>query len=178
LSQPRGRREWPANSESCSRDYSTAMPHLTAETYLAMGKPDSELTDKKAHVALSDALIAEVSAADAIALAVPMYNLSIPSTLKAWSPPGFSPDTEVVVYCSCPNDASAVAAVRHLRRAGFRKIRPLLGGVDAWIAAGREVVRAAAPRDDLRCKSFMRTAGPQTQSTGGLLTNGVTAASA
>jgi membrane protein DedA with SNARE-associated domain len=92
---------------------------------------------------------------------------------------GFSPDTEVVVYCSCPNDASAVAAVRHLRRAGFRKIRPLLGGVDAWIAAGREVVRpVAAAGDDLRCKSFRRTAGPRTQSTGGLLTNAVTAASA
>lgn len=54
-----------------------------------------------------------------------------------------SPDMEVVVYCACPNDASAVAAVRHLRRAGFRRIRPLLGGVDAWIAVGREIVRPA-----------------------------------
>jgi len=61
------------------------MPHLTAQTYLAMGKPDSELTlEEKKRVALSDALIEEVKAADSIVLAVPMYNLSIPSTLKAW----------------------------------------------------------------------------------------------
>ncbi|WP_375788613.1 FMN-dependent NADH-azoreductase [Bradyrhizobium sp. Pha-3] len=63
----------------------TTMPHLMAETYVAMGKPDSELTgEERAHVALSDALVAEVKAADTIVLAVPMYNLSIPSTLKAW----------------------------------------------------------------------------------------------
>ena len=54
---------------------------------------------------------------------------------------GFSPDSEVVIYCACPREASAVAAVRHLRRAGFRRIRPLLGGSDAWIAEGREVLR-------------------------------------
>ena len=54
---------------------------------------------------------------------------------------GFSPDSEVVIYCACPREASAVAAVRHLRRAGFRRIRPLLGGIDAWIAEGREVLR-------------------------------------
>jgi FMN-dependent NADH-azoreductase len=63
----------------------STMPHLTAETYQAMSKPDFDLTrEEKAHVALSDALIAEVEAADTIILAVPMYNLSIPSTLKAW----------------------------------------------------------------------------------------------
>ena len=54
---------------------------------------------------------------------------------------GFSGDLEVIVYCDCPMEASAVAAVGHLRQAGFRKIRPLLGGMDAWIAAGREIVR-------------------------------------
>ncbi|MDE2181394.1 MAG: hypothetical protein KGJ78_00070 [Alphaproteobacteria bacterium] len=43
---------------------------------------------------------------------------------------------EVVVYCACPNEASAATAARHLRRAGFRKIRPLLGGIDAWTKAG------------------------------------------
>ena len=48
-----------------------------------------------------------------------------------------SPDTEIVVYCACPNEASAAVAARHLKRAGFKKIRPLLGGVEAWIGAGR-----------------------------------------
>ena len=35
-------------------------------------------------MALSDLLIAELSAADVLVLAVPMYNFGLPSTLKAW----------------------------------------------------------------------------------------------
>ena len=49
----------------------------------------------------------------------------------------FDRDAEIVVYCACPNEASAATAAQHLRKAGFRKIRPLLGGVDAWVGAGR-----------------------------------------
>ncbi len=50
---------------------------------------------------------------------------------------GYSRDREVVVYCSCPNEASAAIACLHLRRAGFAKIRPLSGGTDAWVRSGR-----------------------------------------
>jgi len=53
-----------------------------------------------------------------------------------------APDTEIVVYCACPNEASAAVATRHLKRAGFRKIRPLLGGVEAWVGAGRALSKA------------------------------------
>jgi membrane protein DedA with SNARE-associated domain/rhodanese-related sulfurtransferase len=45
----------------------------------------------------------------------------------------------IIVYCSCPNDASAVLAARKLLERGFRKVRPLAGGIDAWLAAGRQV---------------------------------------
>jgi membrane protein DedA with SNARE-associated domain/rhodanese-related sulfurtransferase len=45
-------------------------------------------------------------------------------------------DAEIVVYCACPNEASAALAARHLKRAGFRRIRPLLGGIEAWSEAG------------------------------------------
>ena len=45
----------------------------------------------------------------------------------------------IVVYCACPNDASAVLAARKLLERGFRNVRPLAGGFDAWIAAGRNV---------------------------------------
>ncbi|HEX4079343.1 MAG TPA: DedA family protein/thiosulfate sulfurtransferase GlpE [Rhizomicrobium sp.] len=48
-------------------------------------------------------------------------------------------DVEVVIYCACPNEATAATAARHLKRAGYRKIRPLLGGIDAWTQAGRPV---------------------------------------
>jgi membrane protein DedA with SNARE-associated domain/rhodanese-related sulfurtransferase len=50
-------------------------------------------------------------------------------------------DVEIVVYCACPNEASAATAARHLKRAGFKKIRPLLGGVDAWVAAKRALAQ-------------------------------------
>jgi membrane protein DedA with SNARE-associated domain/rhodanese-related sulfurtransferase len=46
-------------------------------------------------------------------------------------------DVEVVIYCACPNEATAALAALHLRRAGYRKIRPLLGGIEAWSQAGR-----------------------------------------
>jgi membrane protein DedA with SNARE-associated domain/rhodanese-related sulfurtransferase len=46
-------------------------------------------------------------------------------------------DREIVVYCACPNEASAAVAARHLERAGFKRIRPLLGGIDAWVQAGQ-----------------------------------------
>jgi FMN-dependent NADH-azoreductase len=62
-----------------------AMPHLDGETFVAMGTPSGEHNGRQqAAVALSDTLIAELEAADTIVLAVPMYNFSIPSTLKAW----------------------------------------------------------------------------------------------
>lgn len=49
---------------------------------------------------------------------------------------GYARELEIVVYCSCPNETSAATAAKHLRRAGFKKIRPLLGGTAAWADAG------------------------------------------
>lgn len=61
------------------------MPHLDGETFAAMGAPADALTGaQRTAVALSDTLIAELEAADTIVFALPMYNFSIPSTLKAW----------------------------------------------------------------------------------------------
>lgn len=50
-----------------------------------------------------------------------------------------SPDAAVVVYCACPNDASAALVARRLMAAGFKNVRPLQGGIDAWQAAGYEL---------------------------------------
>jgi len=46
---------------------------------------------------------------------------------------------EVIVYCACPNEASAAQVARKLMRAGFRRVRPLAGGIDAWVARGYDV---------------------------------------
>lgn len=45
---------------------------------------DQRTPEQAARVALDDALIAEVQAADVIALGVPMYNFGVPVQLKTW----------------------------------------------------------------------------------------------
>ena len=52
---------------------------------------------------------------------------------------GLAPDHEVVVYCACPNDASAVKVAGILRKRGFLRVYPLAGGIDAWTAAGLDL---------------------------------------
>ncbi len=52
---------------------------------------------------------------------------------------GVPRDDEVIVYCACPNEASAVKVAKALLKAGFKRVRPLHGGIDAWIAAGHAV---------------------------------------
>ncbi len=60
-----------------------AIPHLTPETVAgvrAQATTPAELASR----ALSDELIAELLAADTIVIGAPMYNFSIPTTLRAW----------------------------------------------------------------------------------------------
>jgi membrane protein DedA with SNARE-associated domain/rhodanese-related sulfurtransferase len=56
-------------------------------------------------------------------------------------------DRDIVVYCSCPNEASAARVARILMNHGFTRVRPLHGGLDAWIDAGYriEALPAAEP---------------------------------
>jgi membrane protein DedA with SNARE-associated domain/rhodanese-related sulfurtransferase len=56
----------------------------------------------------------------------------------------YSHEREIVVYCACPNEVSAAIAAKHLRRAGFKNIHPLLGGIDAWVRAGQPLERASS----------------------------------
>ncbi len=51
------------------------------------------------------------------------------------------PDDEVVVYCACPNEATAVKVAQQLRKLGFKRDSSAHGGIDAWIGAGHEVER-------------------------------------
>ena len=54
---------------------------------------------------------------------------------------GVPTEGEVILYCACPNEATAVKVAQRLRKVGYTRIRPLLGGIDAWIEAGHEVER-------------------------------------
>ena len=53
------------------------------------------------------------------------------------------PHDEVIVYCDCPNEASAAVLARELKKRGFGRVRPLAGGFTAWQAQGYEVARTA-----------------------------------
>jgi FMN-dependent NADH-azoreductase len=68
------------------RDLSpSSIPHLSQDTLGALGTPAEKRTPaQQAAAAFADSLIEEVEAADTIVLAVPMYNFTVPSTLKAW----------------------------------------------------------------------------------------------
>jgi rhodanese-related sulfurtransferase len=54
------------------------------------------------------------------------------------------PHQTVVVYCDCPNEASAALLALAIQKRGFRNVRPLAGGVSAWLAEGRPVENAGA----------------------------------
>jgi len=49
------------------------------------------------------------------------------------------PESEVIVYCACPNEYTAAKVAKVLLQHGFKRVRPLQGGLDAWIAAGHQV---------------------------------------
>lgn len=62
-----------------------ALPHLGAEEFEAWGVPAEQRTAAQAELAArSDRLIEQLLAHDTLVLGVPMYNMAIPSTLKAW----------------------------------------------------------------------------------------------
>lgn len=59
--------------------------HLNGEVFSGFQLEESELSEvQQAAVKRSDAYIAELQDADVLVLGVPMYNFSVPSTLKAW----------------------------------------------------------------------------------------------
>jgi membrane protein DedA with SNARE-associated domain/rhodanese-related sulfurtransferase len=55
-------------------------------------------------------------------------------------------DREIISYCTCPNEASAAQVAKILMENGFNRVRPLHGGLDAWIAAGYTVEQMPAGR--------------------------------
>lgn len=54
-------------------------------------------------------------------------------------------DREVVIYCACPNEASAAEMALLLHKHGVERVRPLLGGVEAWMERGFATEAAMDP---------------------------------
>jgi membrane protein DedA with SNARE-associated domain/rhodanese-related sulfurtransferase len=51
-------------------------------------------------------------------------------------------DRDTILYCTCPSEASAARVAKILMNHGFKRVRPLYGGLDAWVAAGYAVESA------------------------------------
>lgn len=60
------------------------MPHTIAAYAAALSTPATLAAPAQGSLDVSEALIREVEAADVIVIGTPMYNYTIPSTLKAW----------------------------------------------------------------------------------------------
>jgi len=104
------------------------LPHLDAERFGAfLAKPEARSPAQAAVAAESDALIAELRAADTIVLGLPMYNFGLPTQLKAY--------------------------FDHVARAGvtfkYTEKGPvgLLGGKKAYVFAARGGLYQGSPRD-------------------------------
>lgn len=54
-------------------------------------------------------------------------------------------DAEVIIYCACPNEASAARIAQQLIRMGCIRVRPLTGGIFAWKDAGFEIASVVEP---------------------------------
>jgi membrane protein DedA with SNARE-associated domain/rhodanese-related sulfurtransferase len=53
-------------------------------------------------------------------------------------------ERDIVLYCTCPSEASAARVAKILMNHGFKRVRPLFGGLDAWRAAGYAVAGKTA----------------------------------
>ena len=41
-------------------------------------------------------------------------------------------DRDIILFCACPNEATAAKMALMLKRKGIKRVRPLLGGIDGW----------------------------------------------
>lgn len=67
------------------RDVAVGLPFVDAAWVAAnQTEPGERDADQRQALALSDELVAEVIAADVLVIATPVYNFSVPASLKAW----------------------------------------------------------------------------------------------
>ena len=67
------------------RDVAAGLPFVDAAWVGAnQTEPDARDAAQRRTLALSDELVAEVMAADVLVIATPIYNFSVPASLKAW----------------------------------------------------------------------------------------------
>ena len=67
------------------RNVAEGLPFVDADWVVATNTPEEDRSDaQRRTLAFSDELVEELKAADILVIAAPIYNFSIPATLKAW----------------------------------------------------------------------------------------------
>ena len=67
------------------RNVAAGLPFVDADWVVATNTPDEDRTEaQRRKLALSDELVAELMAADILVIGAPIYNFSVPASLKAW----------------------------------------------------------------------------------------------
>lgn len=61
---------------------------------------------------------------------------------------GLPRERDIVAYCTCPDEVTAAEVAKILMNSGFRRVRPLRGGLEAWIEAGYPVETIPVPESD------------------------------
>ncbi len=68
-----------------TRDLADPLPHVTEDWINAnFTDPDERITYQLETLALSDSLVEELEAADAVVIGLPIYNFGVPAAVKAW----------------------------------------------------------------------------------------------
>ena len=159
------------------RDLATGLPLVSADWVAAnFTDPAQRTPQQRNELAMSDMLIEELQAADAIVMAVPMYNFSVPASVKLWidlvcragmtfrytpiGPQGLLADRPVYLVMAtggAPLGSAVDFASGYLRHLwGFLGINDLrlIGadglnrGAEAALAGAREQMRAAVTNRD------------------------------
>ncbi len=74
-----------SDAQVTTRDVAKGLPFVDAAMVTAYNTPDEDRTpEQKEILQLSDELVAELQAADIVVIGVPIYNFSVPATLKAY----------------------------------------------------------------------------------------------
>lgn len=51
-----------------------------------------------------------------------------------------SKDDEIILYCACPNEVTSAKVAKILMQKGYNRVRPLTGGIEAWVNAGHQTI--------------------------------------
>ncbi len=54
-------------------------------------------------------------------------------------------DRDVVLFCTCPSEATAAKTAMTLHRLGIERVRPLRGGYDEWKRLGFPIAAVETP---------------------------------